>query len=147
MEYTQGDLQRAIRLAVDYHGQDLDKAGKLYILHPLRVMLSVINQPIEVQMVAVLHDVVEDTDCTFELIEDLFGKDIRSGLESVSRIEYPVKELYSDFVLRSKANIIGRLVKIADLKDNMSPERHDQLPESEKGIMHRYEKAMAVLTE
>src|SRR5258706_6160057 len=57
-------LERAIALAARKHEGQLDKAGAPYILHPIRVMLRVAS--LEEKMAAVLHDVVEDTDTTFE---------------------------------------------------------------------------------
>jgi (p)ppGpp synthase/HD superfamily hydrolase len=140
-------LDRAICFASISHLGQLDKGGKPYILHPLRVMLSLKDESEAVQVTAVLHDVIEDCGVTKEEIEHEFGTEIAEAVYSVSRIEEPVKETYVNFCTRSKANKIGRIVKIADLRDNMSPERHNALPESEKGIMNRYVKALAFMQE
>ena len=95
---------------------------------------------------AILHDTVEDTATTLDEIETLFGRAVRNAVDSVSRREQPRKESYDDFVLRSKADAIGRIVKIADVYDNMSPERRiEQSPELDRK-MERYEKALSVLT-
>lgn len=56
------------------------------------------------------------------------------------------KELYIDFILRARKNFIGRSVKIADLKDNLSPMRMNHLPPDQRGITKRYERAMKLLT-
>ena len=90
---------------------------------------------------AILHDTVEDTATTLDEIENLFGKNVRNAVDSVSRREFPKKESYEDFVLRSKADPIGRVVKIADLYDNMSPERRPEPPIELDKKLERYEKA------
>lgn len=140
-------LDKAILYAVASHLGQVDKGGKPYILHPLRVMLSLKDELEAVQITAVLHDVIEDCGVTKKEVEEEFGTEVAEAVYSVSRIEEPVKETYEAFTIRSKANKIGRIVKIADLKDNMSPERHNALPESEKGIMKRYVKALAFMQE
>jgi (p)ppGpp synthase/HD superfamily hydrolase len=53
------DLERAIEIAASAHRGQVDKADKPYILHPLRVMLACTD--VTAQIVAVLHDVIEDT--------------------------------------------------------------------------------------
>ena len=59
-------LEVAILIAVKAHMGQVDKAGKSYILHPLRVMQNV--ESIDAKIVAVLHDVLEDTDITLEIL-------------------------------------------------------------------------------
>ena len=66
-------LKDAIMLAVTKHNDQLDKAGQLYITHPLRVMDRFLGAPIEYQISAVLHDVIEDTDTTYEDLKEKFG--------------------------------------------------------------------------
>ena len=107
-------LERAIAIAVAAHAGQFDKAGRPYILHPLRVMLAL--DTTDDQIVGVLHDVVEDTDVTLEgLRAEGFSEVILAGLESVTKRE---GEDYPAFVLRAAANPIGRRVKLADLHDN-----------------------------
>lgn len=60
-------LERAIDIAVKAHAGQLDKAGEPYILHPLRVMLSCTSE--DARIVGVLHDVVEDTEWTFQQLK------------------------------------------------------------------------------
>jgi (p)ppGpp synthase/HD superfamily hydrolase len=93
-----------------------------------------------------LHDTVEDTPTTLDEIEKLFGTTIRDAVDSVTRREYPRKEPYDEFVRRSKANQIGRIVKISDVYDNMSPERRIEPPTDLAKKMERYERALAELT-
>ena len=107
-------LERAIAMAATAHAGQLDKAGQPYILHPMRVMLSV--RTLEERIVAVLHDVVEDTSISVEALRsEGFTEIVLSAIESVTKRE---GEDYSAFVLRAAANPIGRPVKLADLADN-----------------------------
>ena len=89
-------LERAIAIAVAAHAGQFDKAGRPYILHPLRVMLAL--DTTDDQIVGVLHDVVEDTDVTLEgLRAEGFSEVILAGLESVTKRE---GEDYPAFVPR-----------------------------------------------
>jgi (p)ppGpp synthase/HD superfamily hydrolase len=96
------------------------------------------------KIVAVLHDVLEDTSIPESTIESMFGPVILDAVKSVSRIP---GEVYIDFILRAKQNRIGRKVKIADIKDNMLPERIITLPIEQQGIVKRYIKALKILEE
>ncbi len=139
-------VRQAIQFATLRHLGQKDKAGKPYIAHCYRVALSVWGFGEEHFIAAMLHDTVEDTPTTLDEVEALFGKAVRDAVDSVTRRETPKKESYEDFVLRSKADPIGRIVKIADVYDNMSPERRIEAPGEREKKMERYERALAVLT-
>jgi (p)ppGpp synthase/HD superfamily hydrolase len=139
-------VRQAIQFATIRHLGQKDKAGKPYIAHCYRVALGVWNCGEEYFIAAMLHDTVEDTPTTLDEIEKLFGTTIRDAVDSVTRREYPRKEPYDEFVLRSKANPIGRIVKISDVYDNMSPERRIEPPTDLAKKMERYERALAELT-
>ena len=112
-------LERAIELAVQYHKGQLDKVGQPYILHPLRVMQRC--QGVTAQMVAVMHDLLEDTPVTSEmLLGEGFSPEVVDGLLGVTRQK---GESYRDFVLRSGRNPLSRQVKLADLEDNLDIRR------------------------
>lgn len=109
-------LERTIALAAEAHGGQVDKGGAPYILHPLRVMLA--QATIEAKIVGVMHDVIEDGEgWGFErLAAEGFTDEMIEALRSVTKVE---GEEYEDFVRRAAANPIGRLVKLADLRDNL----------------------------
>ena len=72
---TVSTLERAIAIAAEAHAGQIDKAGEAYILHPLRLMLS-LDTEVE-RKVAVLHDVVEDSGITLEQLRaEGFGEDV-----------------------------------------------------------------------
>jgi hypothetical protein len=108
-------IERAIAIAAAAHEGVRDKAGMPYIFHPLRVMLSMPSNA--ARIVAVLHDVVEDTEKTFADLRDAgLTAECEAALISVTR---DCAETYDEFIDRAGLNEIGRLVKLADLTDNM----------------------------
>ena len=134
-------LERAIELAVTHHRGQRDKAGHPYILHPLRVMLACQGE--EAQMVAVLHDLLEDTPLTPEdLRREGFSEFVIEGVESVTR---QPEEVYEDFVLRAKAHPLGRAVKLADLEDNMDVRRLAALTDKDLHRLQRYRESWQLL--
>lgn len=112
-------LEDAIALAVKVHQGQLDKYGRPYILHPLRVMFR-LETELE-QMVGVLHDVIEDSDLSFNDLRQMgYPDEILVALDGVTRRE---DESYDEFVERSQAHPVSRRVKLADLEDNMDLRR------------------------
>lgn len=112
-------LERAIELAVQYHKGQVDKMGQPYILHPLRVMGRC--QGAQAQMVAIMHDLIEDTPVTPEmLLSEGFAQDVVDGLLGVTRQK---GESYREFVLRARLHPLARVVKLADLEDNLDLRR------------------------
>jgi (p)ppGpp synthase/HD superfamily hydrolase len=153
------NLEKAIKIAVEAHTGQVDKGGNPYILHPLRVMLSLNSK--EERIVGVLHDVVEDCEgWTWERLKDQGCSDeIIEALKSVSKTleeEKQLKEMddpddkmdhYLRFIQRAKANKIGRNVKAADIRDNLDISRIDDITESDINRLNRYKKALSILTE
>ncbi|WP_244638155.1 GTP pyrophosphokinase [Clostridium fungisolvens] len=108
-------LEKAICLAVDKHKGQTDKGGMPYILHPIYVMSKMENE-IE-KIVAILHDVVEDTDTTFEDLRNMgFSDEIVNVLDCLTRRE---SEDYFDYIDRIKTKPLAIKVKLADLEHNM----------------------------
>ena len=156
------NLQRAIEIAVEAHTGQVDKAGNLYVLHPLRVMMSLDTE--DEKIVGVLHDVVED--CLFKgwtwdrLRSEGFSEKIIDALQSVSKTpeeevefsrlketgsEDAVRQHYFAFVRRAAANEIGRKVKAADIKDNLDIWRIKTLSNEDMIRLRRYEEALNIL--
>jgi len=120
-------LEDAIALAAQAHGGQLDKGGHPYILHPLRVMLRLTDE-ID-RIVAVLHDVVEDTYVTMKDLRDAgYSEEILAALDSVTQ---RYGESWDVYLSRVEKNAIGLRVKLADIDDNMDlrriakPNRYD----------------------
>lgn len=134
-----GDIDRAIAIALEAHKDQLDRSGKPYILHPLRVMLAMDTEA--EQIAAILHDVVEDSD-TVGLgdVLALFGDEVHDAVDRLTRRD---GERYMDYVARAAMNPISRKVKLADLRDNTLPERESGLTDA---LRARYNAAKALLT-
>ena len=113
-------LQRAIEIATQAHQGQFDKSGKEYIGHPLRVMEM--GRTEEEKIAGVLHDVVEDSDWTFEALEaEGFSQEIIAALKCITKLSE--NENYDDFIERVKKNPLAVAVKINDLTDNMDIRR------------------------
>ncbi|MDC3409139.1 GTP pyrophosphokinase [Burkholderiales bacterium] len=137
-------LERAIEIAVEAHKGQLDKGGNPYILHPLRVMMSV-DLELE-KIVAVLHDVVEDSNWTFEaLLAEGFSIEVIEALKSVTKNSN--NEDYDSFIQRAIGNPIGRKVKTADIRDNLDVTRIPDIGEKDLQRISKYKKALKILTE
>ena len=129
-----GLLERAISIAVEGHRGQQDRNGAPYILHPLRMMCLVETE--EQKIVAVLHDVVEDTDWTSkDLKREGFGDQILEALDCLTKRE---GEDYKDFVQHSASNSLARRVKIADLEDNIDVRRLKRVGEKDKERLKKY---------
>lgn len=132
------DIERAIEIAAAAHRGQTDKAGQPYILHPLRVMLAC--QGRAARIVAVLHDVIEDTDWTPEALRaEGASEAILAALDTVTRRQ---DETYSEFIERAAQNEIGRAVKIADLHDNLDLSRIALPTQADFARMDRYRAAL-----
>jgi len=136
------NLERAIEIAVAAHKGAVDKGGQPYILHPLAVMMDLKTD--KEKIVGVLHDVVEDTDWTFEALkEEGFSEEVIEALRSVTKSDSDSS--YIDFIERAKANFIGRNVKIADLKHNMDLSRIHSISNLDLERFERYKKSLEIL--
>lgn len=131
-------LSKAIILATQYHYGQVDKAGKQYILHPLRVMFKV--NSIEEKIVAVLHDVLEDTKCTYQNLKEIgLSNELIESIYSLTRQN---NESYMDFIKRCKQNAIARIVKLSDLDDNCDLSRIENPTEKDYARVKKYKKAI-----
>jgi (p)ppGpp synthase/HD superfamily hydrolase len=127
-------LEKAIEIALSAHRGQKDKAGAPYILHPLRLMQQMRDE--NEQIVAVLHDVTEDSRYTIEsLRKEGFSKEIIAALECLSRSE---GEPYENYIDRLRFNPLAKKVKLADLKDNMNITRLSNLNEKDIERLKKY---------
>lgn len=120
---TSNQVARARDFATRAHDGQFDKAGKPYILHPMRVAADVAAEYGDdhpAVIVAFLHDVVEDTPTTIEDIDRFFGDEIAQAVEALSKRP---GECLADYYERVRANPVALIVKTADIRDNSSPAR------------------------
>ena len=131
-------LQKAIDIATKAHEGQVDKAGQPYIDHPLRVMNMGTTD--EEKIVGVLHDVVEDSDWTFEeLAAEGFSIEVIEALRSITKLSE--NEPYDKFIQRVKANSLAAKVKLYDLTDNMDIRRLAYISEKDVKRLRKYLKA------
>ena len=112
-------LDKAIAIAQKAHIAQIDKAGKPYIGHPLRVMEAMETE--SEKIVAILHDAVEDSELT---IEDLniagFSDRVVRAIDAITKRE---GEELQDYLIRVMDNPLALKVKIADMTDNLDLSR------------------------
>ena len=136
-------LERAIEIAVEAHKGQIDKGGSPYILHPLRVMMSVDGE--SEKIVAVLHDVVEDSDWTVDaLLAEGFSVEVIEALKTVTKESED--EDYDLIIQRAMQNPIGRKVKIADLRDNLDVTRISEITDTDVKRINKYKRALKFLS-
>ena len=136
-------LERAIQIATEAHKGQFDKAGREYIGHPIRVMEM--GKTEDEKIVGVLHDVIEDTDWTFERLEaEGFSQEVINALRCVTKTSE--NENYDDFIDRVKKNPLAASVKINDLTDNMDIRRLPYLSDKDVKRLKKYLKAYKRLT-
>jgi GTP pyrophosphokinase len=132
------ELERAIEVAVTVHAGQTDKAGATYIRHPLRVMQQMDTETERV--VAVLHDVVEDTPKELDDIEHEFGPTIHDAVAALTKRDDETEQ-YQQFIDRVADNDIARKVKIADIEDNMDLTRLSDVNDAVLENQEKYHRA------
>ena len=134
---------KALQIAIRAHKGQKDKAGHDYILHPIRVSERC-DDP-RAKIVALLHDTIEDTDVTADYLrEEGFTEEIVEAVLAVTRRE---GEEYNDYVRRAAQNELGRMVKRADLEDNMGIRRLPELTDRDVERLRKYLRAWQYIVE
>ena len=132
--------RKAMIIAYEAHKNQVDKSGVPYIYHPIHVaeQMDTENECI----IALLHDVVEDTNVTFKQLEEVFSKEIIDILKLLTREE---NIEYDEYIKRIKNNAIACKVKIADLTHNLDKTRLDFVTEVDVKRNEKYKKALQIL--
>ncbi|HEX5836347.1 MAG TPA: hypothetical protein VFY26_00860 [Anaerolineales bacterium] len=136
-------IETSLQIALRAYAGKVDKAGREYILHPLRVMAKMRT---ELEMsAALLHDVLEDSEIT---AEELLAEGIPAQVvEAVQRLTKNENEDYMDFVARAGKNRIAAAVKLADIEDNIDVLRLSSLDETDLARVRKYHAAWRLLKE
>lgn len=128
-------FQIALELAVEKHKNQTDKAGNPYILHPLHVMENVNSK--EGKIVAILHDIIEDTDITEDyLLKIGLSKRIVDAVVALTRSE---DIDYQEYIKNLSSNPLAKEVKLADLEHNMDLKRLPTLEEKDLKRNRKYQ--------
>lgn len=134
-----GDSIEVMRKA---HEGQLDKCGRPYYLHPLRVAMRLLHCTGEERHAALLHDVVEDTLVTLDDLRALrYSDEVLELVDLLSRRK-PDGQSHRQYMDRlvESGNVKALRVKCADLYDNMSLARSRALPPDQRGMRHRFER-------
>lgn len=135
----------AMQVAYTKHAGQVDKAGVPYIFHPYHLAEQLQDEI--ACTVALLHDVVEDTDTTFEELSEKFPDEVIEALRFLTRTK---DTPYLEYVKNIKKNKIATAVKLKDLEHNMDKARMRLThisDEKRKSLFDRYTKAVQILTE
>lgn len=129
-------LEEAYKICLTAHSGQLDKGGTPYCFHPIRVSNKC--NSFEAKVVALLHDVVEDTTINFDYLQKIFPDKIVFAVKYVTKIK---EEDYFEFIKRCSLNPIAREVKIKDLEDNMNLSRLLIITDKDIKRLEKYKKA------
>jgi putative GTP diphosphokinase len=135
-------LIKAFLLCMVKHWKQKDKAGKRYVWHPIHVMINV--KGYNEKIVALLHDIVEDTDVTIPDLKNLkFSKEV---VEAVDVISKKKDQEYFSYLKLIKDNSIAKKVKIEDLKHNSDLKRLRSISQNDIKRAIKYKKAIDYLS-
>lgn len=131
----------AMKIAYRAHHGQTDKAGLPYIFHPFHLAEQMTDE--YSVCVALLHDVVEDTDVTLDELKKIFPQEIT---DAIALLTHPKNIPYLDYVEKIKDNPLAKTVKVADIHHNSDPSR---MPVGDPQVTWRWEnkysKALEIL--
>lgn len=140
MIYTAA-TKEALKICFDAHKKQLDKSGIPYVFHPFHLAEQMTDEVTTI--VALLHDVVEDSNYTLSDIEGKgFGKDV---IDALALLTHDPDVLYKEYILNIKNNPIAKAVKLADLKHNSDMSRLDVVDEKAIKRREKYQEAIELL--
>lgn len=133
--------KKALKLSFEAHKNQIDKSGIPYVYHPFHIAEQMNDE--NTTIVALLHDVVEDTDIGFnELTEMGFSNEIIEALKLLTHDDSVPYEQYIDMI---KSNDIAKAVKLADLRHNSDLTRLDNVDEKALKRAEKYKKSINTL--
>lgn len=140
MIYTE-NTKKALKLCFEAHKNQTDKSGMPYVFHPFHLAEQMTDETTTI--VALLHDVVEDTDYTLQDLSDMgFSEEVTDAL---ALLTHDNAVPYMDYVAHIKNNPVAKAVKLADLKHNSDLSRLDTVDEKALARREKYLKAAALL--
>lgn len=131
-------LSKAILIATNAHAGQFDKGGSPYIMHCIKVTHYTHSTDPEILAIAMLHDVIEDTDVTYKDFR-VFGMSERV-IEGVRALTKVPGESYEGYKARVKMNPDSRIVKMADLRHNCDIRRLKDVTQKDIARVAKYHK-------
>jgi len=127
-------IEKSLNIALRAYAGKTDKAGREYIHHPLRIMAKMETD--EEMSVALLHDVIEDSDITAQqLLAEGVPAEVVDAVVCLTKNE---GEGYQEFIARAKKNALSKKVKIADIEDNINVLRLTSLDDTAYARIKKY---------
>lgn len=142
MIYTDG-TKKALKLCFEAHKNQVDKSGMPYVFHPFHLAEQMTDE--RTTIVALLHDIVEDTDYTFDDLRNMgFESEV---IEALILMTHDNAVPYMEYVAKIKQDPIARVVKLADLRHNSDLSRLDIVDEKALKRKEKYSEAIRLLTD
>jgi len=135
--------KKAMKLCFDAHIEQVDKSGIPYVYHPIHLAEQMIDE--DTTIIALLHDVVEDTEYTLEDLRQMgFSSQV---VDAIGLMTHPEGMPYMEYVARIKNNPLAKVVKLADLRHNSDISRLNHVDKKALSRVEKYKKAIALLEE
>lgn len=135
--------KKAMKLCFEAHKNQVDKSGMPYVFHPFHLAEQMADEDITV--VALLRDVIEDTDYTLNDLKNMgFSNTV---CEALSYLTHDDTVPYLEYVKNIKKSRIATVVKLADLKHNSDLTRLDCVKEKDLSRVEKYKEAIKILEE
>ena len=133
----------AMKLCFEAHKDQVDKSGLSYVLHPIHLAEQMDSE--EVACVALLHDVMEDTELS---VDDIRAAGMSEPVvEALLLMTHDSEVGYMDYVAKLSENPLARKVKMADLRHNMDLSRLDEVTDADLARVEKYKRAYSLLEE
>lgn len=134
-------VKKAINIMYEKHENQIDKGGVPYIFHPWHIAEQMPDEAKTI--VALLHDVLEDTDTTKEELKSFgFSDEIIKALELLT---HSADEDYFTYIKNLSSNEIARCVKLEDLKHNLDLTRLEKVTEKDLKRQQKYQECIRYL--
>ena len=131
----------ALKLCFEAHKDQIDKSGMPYVFHPFHLAEQMADE--NTTIVALLHDVIEDTEYTLDDLRKFgFAEDV---LSAISLMTHADDVPYKEYVVKIKTNPIAKAVKLADLKHNSDMSRLDRITQTDEERAKKYKQAIELL--
>lgn len=133
--------KKALKLCFEAHREQTDKSGMPYVFHPFHLAEQMDTE--ESVIVALLHDVVEDTDYTLDDLRKMGFGDV--VIDALTLMTHDPQVPYIDYVQAIKTNPLATKVKLADLQHNSDLGRLTHIDQKTLDRVEKYRKAIALL--
>ena len=135
--------KKALKLCFEAHKNQVDKSGMPYVFHPFHLAEQMTDELTTI--VALLHDVVEDTPYTLDDLREMGFP--AEALDAIALMPHDKRVPYMDYVAKIKENPIARTVKLADLRHNSDVSRLDAIDAKAAERLEKYRAAIRLLEE